>query len=212
MKSLVLASLLTVGSTFFMSGCDLFETAKDVAGIETSVIYFVNGNSVAVNAKVNDEMKYLTSGDVDFFDYEGDDSKLNVSYTISGQIQGSTTLSNDNTHIYVSTDCNSVGYLTHKPSSSSRIQIVNLSGNTLANGDYSAYIDGIQVVNFGDNASHCAITPVPVTNTQGSVVVTRASDGKTWSGTLDKDYSFDVVVLPDNEIAVVPLVGFDDLF
>jgi len=211
MKSIILASLLAFGSMFTFSGCNAEDAVEKVTGIEFSVIYFANGNSVGVNAEVDDNIDYIPTGEFEYYDYEGQDNNIDVSYTINAQRQGSTSLSNGNTHIYVSTDCNDAKYLTHKSSSSNRIQIVNLSGTTIENGDFSATINGENVLNITDTAPHCAITPLPVTSTRGTITVTRHSDGQTWTETLDEDYSFDIIVLPGNDISVVPLIGFSDL-
>ena len=210
MKSIILASLLLGGSLFF-SGCDAEDAVKNIAGIETSMVYFVNANSVAVVAKVEDNSRNLTAGGLSAFNYTGRDGDVSVSYTISGQTTGSAKLNNGDTHIYVSTDCNAAGYLTHKSNSAKRIQIVNASGVTVENGDYSVTVDGVEVFNQLDNAPSCAITPVTISTTKGHIVLTRHSDGKTLEEDFNKNYSFDIVVLPNNSITLVPLIGFDDI-
>ena len=209
MKSLLLTSLL-ISSSFLFNGCDAEDAAK-VVGVETSMVYFVNGNSSSVTAVVEDDSKTLSSGGQDAFNYTGSSNNVDVKYTISGQEQGKVRLDNGKTHIYVSSDCPQE-YLTHKSSSSKRIQVVNVSGSSIQNGEYSVSIDGQNVVNVFDNLPNCEVTPAPVTSTKGLVVVTRHSDGNTWSATLSKDYSFDIVVLPNNVLRVVPLIGFSDIY
>ncbi|MEA3523249.1 MAG: hypothetical protein U9R50_09740 [Campylobacterota bacterium] len=210
MKSLLLATLLALSGSFFMNGC----TAEDVAdalGVEASTIYFLNGNSVGVTANVEGDTKYLSTGSWNAFPYIEKDSSVSVSYSISGQTQGSKGLSNGNTHIYVSTDCNAQGYLTHRSDSSKRIQVINLRGTDIDNGDYSATLNGAAVVSAFNNAPNCKISPISISSTKGTVVVTKHSTGETWSETIDKDYSFDVVILPGDKVVIVPLVGLAEV-
>jgi len=209
MKSLLLATLLTLSGSFFMSGCSI-EDVADALGVEAATIYFLNGNNVGVTANVEGDTKYLSTGSWNAFSYVEKDATVNVKYTISGQEQGSAGLSNGNTHIYVSTDCNANGYLTHRSSTSQRIQVINIRGTTITNGTYSITVNGSEVLNELDNAPNCAITAAPVTTTKGTVIVKENGVIK-WSDVLTKDYSFDIVVLPGNIVKVIPLVGIAEV-
>ncbi len=207
MKNVILASLLVFVGLF--SGCWLEDEIEDEIKDGSIVVHYLNGNSVGVSVYLEGDSKYLSSGQYANMHSTDADSTVDVKYVISGQTQGETGLKSGKTHAYVSSDCPQE-YFTHATSTSQRIQVINMRGSTIENGDYSLTLDGEEIINVFDNAPNCQISPVDIEHTSGYVVVTRHSDGKQWDATVEDDYSFDVVVLPNDQIKILPLMGLDD--
>lgn len=211
MKSLVLTSLLA-GSLLFMSGCLEDDDVKDALGLKENVVWMVNGYAEeAITGTVGDDDKLLGPGSLDVF--PNTESSLNVSYSkVSSGTLGAVSLATDKVHAYVATDCSgSEGYLTHPLDAANMVQVTNLGATAITNGEYTLSIDGTEVLGASDSAAPCATTALPVTNTAGNIVVTRLSDSQTYEYNLTKSVGFDVVVLTDGSVVILPLFGFNDI-
>ena len=209
MKSLVVTSLLA-GSLLFMSGCGT-DDVKDALGIKENVVWMLNGYATdTITGTVQSDSETLIPGGLQPF--INAEESLNVSYTLptSGTL-GAVSLATDKVHAYVATDCSgSESYLTHAVDTSNLIQVTNLTSTAITNGRYTLTINDSEVLGALDSAAACATTKVPATTTMGLVVVRDTVDAEEYNATLDGNYAFDVVILPNEEIRIIPLLGFGE--
>jgi hypothetical protein len=220
MKSLLLAALLALSGSFFMNGCSVEDTVKDIVEneIKPNVIYVVNGTAGGITVSVTgEETRYLASKNLKAQAYTlTESSKYTVSYDNGAHAKA---FSYGSTYLYAATTCNTKGYVDDKVDRN-RVHVVNLTGET--------FTDNVQVIDakgaaytITDNAGACGVT---TSNQLDKVVVGNGMRVKIGNGNwetitgipsevvgLANSVKVDVIIYSTSTGTIVPMAGYEDL-
>ena len=219
MKSLLLAALLALSGSFFMSGCSVEDEVNKIVedGLKPNVIYVVNGTAGSVNVAVTgEESRYIASENLKAQVYALSGSS---NYTVSYNGGHSKSFAYGGTYLYAATNCNASGYVSDIVGSS-RVHVVNLTGATFTDTIQVQDANG-QYYTITDDAGACQAT---ATHQFDDVVVGNGMRVKIGSGNwetitgipsqvtaLANSVKLDVVVYSTSTGTIVPMAGYEDL-
>ncbi len=219
MKSLFLAALLALGGSFFMNGCSVEDTVKDIVNdeLKPNVIYVVNGTAGGITVSVTGKNnRYVASENLKAEAYAlSESSTYNVSYN-GAHTKG---FAYGGTYLYAATNCHANGYISDLVGSS-RVHVVNLTGQTFT--DTIRVIDANGVAyTITDNAGACSVIS---SNQFDNIVVGNGMQIKVGTGNwetitgipsevtaLANSVKIDVVVYTTSTGTIVPMLGYEDL-
>lgn len=220
MKSLLLAGLLALSGTFFMSGCSVEDTVKDIVEdeVKPAIINVVNGTGGTISVAVTDvSNRSLAAQTLQAQAYNLTGSS---NYTVSYNGSHSKSYSYGSTYLYAATNCNSNGYVSDSIDAN-RVHVVNLTGSTFTDSIYVIDANGASHT-ITDDAAACGVTTSNQLNNivvgNGMQVKVGNGDWKTISGipndlvSLANSVRVDVIVYSTSTGTLVPMARYDDLY
>jgi len=220
MKSLFLVGLLALSGTFFMSGCSVEDSVKDIVenDAKPNIINVVNGTAGTITVAVTGKSSaYVTSQSLQAKTYNLTGSSK---YTVSYNGSHSKSFSYGSTYLYAAATCNNNGYVSDQIDKN-RVHVVNLTGSTFTDNIYVKDANGASYT-ITDNAAACGVT---ATNQFNNIVVGNGMQVKIGNGnwqmisgipaelvSLANSIRVDVVVYSSSTGTLVPMARYDDLY
>ncbi len=210
MKSLLLAGCISA-ALWMMSGCSVEEAAKDIAGVDESVVYAVNGiANVGIDVKVNDDTEYLTAhGSFASFAIVSQDDKYTISYIKRSETaaRGAVKVSNNGIKVYGAAECGSKEYLLDSVGSE-KLRVMNLTDTALSETNFRVTKDGVDIP-LPTTIKACDITKAYSGSTVG--VWTLYLNNKVYTYNNPLEVAIEVVLYNVNSgnetYALIPLQG-----